>query len=594
MKNLGLATHSTTSDSHAANHLSIRPGIMQSLLILAVAVGVSTASADSVVLDLRYPDAEADRMIYFPYENAYGGIALTSGDFDGNGTDEIIMGSPFMEKERGRVDILHNAAAPVAGTTDVVDLAHPPAAAAITTLVGTVEDGWLGSSVAVGDFNADGRDDLAVGAPNVNLLAGAVYLFLGGNPCLAPGRFDVSAADIVLHGAGECDGAGPELVFGDLNGDGIDDLVISAPFTNKKETLVYADRAYILYGSPLRATGQVIQLGTDYDVLLRHIFGNYRSSVNSNGYFIADVLGDGIPDLIIGCQYGLDRYGHVYVVRGAPRPTGSVVMVHEEADLVIVDDRKSDMLGAAVGAGDVDGDGDNDLLIGSPNGYSSSYGKLSLLLFNGKPDPAQQTVIRMGQPTALYQEINYYGIYKSENLGQGLTLADFNADGIPDIAVGAFYGRPPGTNKAYGSVYVLPGRANWPVGTICIGDVPEILVMNGATKLEEFGLVLATGNFGGGAASLLVSSRLGDGRFGSGVKNAGQVYQFSQVLFDSLAPLNPKAGIKIAEELYRISGNWMKPKTGHQIESERMDSERIGPPEILNLYKRSRKAEPSR
>jgi hypothetical protein len=498
-----------------------------------------------------------------------------------------------MEKERGRVDILHNAAAPVAGTTDVVDLADPPATAAITTLIGSQRDDWLGTSVAVGDFNADGRDDLAVGAPNVNRLAGAVYLFLGGNPCLVPGRFDVSAADIVFHGAGECDGAGPELAFGDLNGDGMDDLVISAPYTNKQESMAFADRAYILYGSPLRATGQVIQLGTDYDVLLKHVYADYRSSVNSNSYFIADVLGDGIPDLIIGCQYGLGRYGHVYVVRGAPRPKGSVVMVHEEADLVIKDNHKTDMLGASVRAGDIDGDGDNDLLIGSPNGYSSAYGKLSLLLFNGKPDPAQQTVIRMGQPTSLYREVNYYGIYKSESLGQGLTLADFNADGIQDIAVGAFYGRPRGTDKSFGLVYVLPGRPNWPEGTICIGDVPEILIMNGATKQEEFGMVLATGHFGGGAPSLLVSSRLGDGRFGYGAKNAGQVYQFSRVLFDRLAPLNPKITPKIVEELYRISGKWMKPKNGYQIQSDSSDSERIGPREILNLYKRSRKTEPS-
>jgi hypothetical protein len=64
-------------------------------------------------------------------------------------------------------------------------------------------------------------------------------------------------------------------------------------------------------------------------------------------------------------------------------------------------------------------------------------------------------------------------------------------------------------------------------------------------------------------------------------------------LFDRLAPLNPKITPKIVEELYRISGKWMKPKNGYQIQSDSSDSERIGPREILNLYKRSRKTEPS-
>ncbi|MEM7055028.1 MAG: hypothetical protein AAF446_10865, partial [Pseudomonadota bacterium] len=191
---------------------------------------------------------------------------------------------------------------------------------------GESENDRSGFSVSTaGDFNADGIDDLIVGAPNADVSgsanAGKSYVIFGSDSGLAsPLNLDTINGQngIVLNGESAGDYSGRSVSHaGDINGDGIDDLIIGAPGVNY-DTKYDTGRSYIVFGSAsdLPNPLNLSTLNGQNGFVLGGAFEDEASgtSVSRAG----DVNGDGIDDLIVGAPRFSTNTGIAYVLFGRP------------------------------------------------------------------------------------------------------------------------------------------------------------------------------------------------------------------------------------------------------------------------------------
>jgi hypothetical protein len=230
-----------------------------------------------------------------------------------------------------------------------------PLALADAKLIGETTSPSAGYSVSgAGDVDGDGINDLLVGAwGSGGSNNGATYLVLGPTT----GASSLAVADAKLVGETTIDRAGYSVSgAGDVDGDGIDDLLIGADLDNSGG--YNAGAAYLVLGP---ATG-TSSLSTAYTKYSGEAVGDYAGvSVAGAG----DVDGDGTSDLLIGASgegSGGSSAGAAYLVLGS----ASGLLSLSNADAKFVGEAAGDMVGLAVAkAGDLDGDGIGDLLIGA-------------------------------------------------------------------------------------------------------------------------------------------------------------------------------------------------------------------------------------
>ena len=323
------------------------------------------------------------------------GYAVNSaGDVNNDGIDDLIIGAfeaaPDGNNYAGESYVVFGSNDGFAASFDLAALDGTNG----FVLRGINEGDYSGFSVnSAGDVNGDGIDDLIIGGygadPNGNNYAGESYVVFGSESGFDE-SIDLAALDgtngFVIKGINEDDYSGFSVSSaGDVNGDGIDDVIIGAPLANPNDNN-RAGESYIVFGSE-RGFDESIDLavldGTNGFVIKGIDEGDFSGvSVNSAG----DVNGDSIDDLIIGA-YGADtngdndnRVGESYVV------FGSESGFDESIDLATLDGtngfvlkgiNEGDRSGFSVsGAGDVNGDGIDDVIIGaftaSPNGNYSA------------------------------------------------------------------------------------------------------------------------------------------------------------------------------------------------------------------------------
>ena len=292
---------------------------------------------------------------------------------------------------------------------------------------------WYGWSVSsAGDVNGDGFSDVLVGAPsysNGESAEGRAYLYHG------------SAAGLSTTAAwtGESDQEGAQYgrsvsSAGDVNGDGYSDVLVAAPFYSNGE--YYEGRAYLYHGS---ASGLSTTAAWTVESNISTPFPEW--SVSTAG----DVNGDGYSDVLVGtCQTSqTDLYhGSASGLSTTPAWTGQP--------------SPGSFYGYSVSsAGDVNGDGYSDVLVGAIFDDNGESGEGRAYLYHGSASGLSTTATWTGESN---QAVAYYGNSVS-------SAGDVNGDGYSDVLVGAYYfKKDSGQGRAYlyhGSATGLSTTAAW-------------------------------------------------------------------------------------------------------------------------------------
>ena len=367
------------------------------------------------------------------------GLELATGDFNGDGFDDLAIGNPGENELRGSVHVIYGSANDLTsnGNQRWRQGSGPN---------GRLEDDddrsdLFGIALAAGDFDGNGFDDLAVGVPGESGQEGVVNVIYGSNGGLTDNgnqRWRQGNDDNGrLEGDGRDDGDafGNELAAADFNGDGFDDLAVGVPGEEAGRGAVN-----VIYGSSGRLSSSGNQSWT------QERGDNTGGAERGNGYGSAlvgaDFNGDGYDDLGVGLP-GEDG-GSVIVIYGSSnRLTSRGNQRWRQGDNGILDRAEGgNGFGSALSAGDFDGDGFADLAIGVP-GEDDSQGVVHAIY---------------GAPGALSSEGNQLlrqDISRPEDgdgYGSSLTSGDFNDDGADDLAIGV-----PGENASRGAVNVVYG-----------------------------------------------------------------------------------------------------------------------------------------
>jgi hypothetical protein len=285
------------------------------------------------------------------------------------------------------------------------------------------------------DLDGDGYEDLAVRAPGGYLDKGAVFVFKG-----RPG-FDAdssSDADVVLIGDVEGDAFGNDVATGDVDGDGTADLVVTAPGADGG-----AGKAFVFRGGTGLASGDA---GARADFVLTPRAGDHYLG---DCALVADVTGDGTADVIVGDSLSdvpAAAAGQVYVFPGG---SGFASRAADASDVIVVSGAAAgDGVGVSLAAGDLDGDGKTDLVVGGPHFGSSGTGRVDVLL--GAGGIASQTVGTGSQVFTAASSDDGFGVL--------VAVGDLDGDGTDDLAVGAILVDDAGAGFTdAGRIYVFLG-----------------------------------------------------------------------------------------------------------------------------------------
>ena len=402
-------------------------------------------------------------------------------DVDGDGFEEVVVGDPGFDHDRGRIYVFYSQ-----GRDGIRSTAHAnnPRDTKVKIIEGLFHAGpqRFGAAVAMGDVSGDGHADVVVGAPahafdRNQPNTGSIYVFY---PAADENATTVGGWDISANSAdgtstqilGDYSGAmlafGTSVATGDLNGDGIADVIAGAPGTDATPDgevgTVYMFFAH--HDDGIQGLEPPTVFGAD-----NRIESESRTSRFGVTVAAGDVNGDGFADVAVGetrillpgvDDSSLRERGQVYVFHAATDGTGIGATSPTEADTRIAgeDGIGPTAFGASLAMSDLNGDGFDDVIAGAPelsdfrtgdNGHPR--GKVYVHYANADGTGISSDLINDGVrgDTSHRKAVGgQQGTNSDQRFAVSIAVGDVNGDGAPDVIVGA-----PASLDGAGRVYTF-------------------------------------------------------------------------------------------------------------------------------------------
>ena len=443
-----------------------------------------------------------------PSSSDYLGQDVAMADMDGDGKMDLIMGAYYAdvngESYSGGIFIEYG--------NDKYKLGSVKASSGMPAFAGDERYSYAGRSVAsAGDVNGDGYEDIIYGGYGDDTggsSAGIAHLVYG-DATRASGQAD---ADADFYPKGRHYAGYSVSTAGDLDGDGYDEFLISAPYSYGKSGSNYAESTVFLVQGQKEKFGDTTVLTDEgKSTIIYGVDGRYNyMGYDANSMAAGDWNGDGNADYAIGA-YGYNGstsyVGHAWIHYGdgsIPASGGRV----DDVDSYIKADGTYTYFGRALGTvGDINDDGYEDIAVGEYQ--ANSYGGAAYVFFGSKTD--------LAEASASDADLIVYGVKRNYI---GYTSApqggDVNGDGIDDLILSGY--RDESKQYGGGSMSVVLGDSG--LSGELYTDVDAEAYTHGVNRYDYFGYGLAVGDFNGDGFDDVASGAYGMDSY------AGRVFLF--------------------------------------------------------------------